>query len=572
VAQTVEDLVAQAQAVNAPVEARVAWLAAGRAAQAAGNDRAVIMCARAVPVWAGFLDDDADVRALVAAGLRCASGPDARWLRARLVQLMPWTQARLRQEMAVALAAETRGDDDPRLEIAGVFAWLDAFWGPGHLDDRLNEADRALSVALLNGLLDLEFAARCWRTHILLEAARVAEAAAELKLCQALAPRSGQPDSELTVAVRQGCFALLEGDHSGADAALADAARLFRIVGAPDGRYVLDTQRGVRAFQEADETAAAALREDVNGSRLSRLDRAGIAAHAGDLATAKELLAVGVRDVAFMVGPRAVPSLALGAYAAYRVGDAEAAAALVEPLRALRGTLVVIGGAVASLGPVDLYVAYGEYAMGDASAADASLSAAESLARAIGARPWVDRARAVRSARTPPCTGTRLMPSARGWVLEHDGRAVPLGAGKGFAHLAMLLANPGRRIHVTELVGIPVGAATATPRLDATALRQYRERIREIESEQDAADRRGDEAASARLATERLAIERQLRQARGRGGRLRPLGSDVERMRVNVTRTIRHALARIAEADPAIAAELTARLRTGTHCVYEIEP
>jgi hypothetical protein len=159
-----------------------------------------------------------------------------------------------------------------------------------------------------------------------------------------------------------------------------------------------------------------------------------------------------------------------------------------------------------------------------------------------------------------------------GWVLEHDGRTVPLGAGKGFAHLSMLLANPGRRIHVTELVGIAVGVATATPQLDATALRQYRERIREIDAEQDAADRRGDEAASVRLATERLAIERQLRQARGRGGRLRPLGSEVERMRVNVTRTIRHALARIAEADPATAAELTARVRTGTHCVYEIEP
>jgi hypothetical protein len=571
-AQTVDELVARAQTLSAPVEARGSWLAAGRAAQAAGDDRAVVTCARAVPVWGGFLDDDADVRALVAAGLRRASGPDARWLRARLVQLLPWTQARLRQEMAVALVAETRGDNDPRLEIAAVFAWLDAFWGPGHLNDRLDEADRALSVALLNGLLDLEFAARCWRTHILLEAARVAEAAAELTLCQALAARGGQPDSELAVAVRQGCFALLEGDYSGADAALADATRLVRIVAAPDGPHVLDAQRGVRAFQQADEAAAAALWEDMNTSRLGRLDRAGIAAHAGDIAVASELLAVGVRDIAFMVGPRAVPSLALGAYAAYRVGDAVAAATLVEPLRPLRGRLVVIGGAAASLGPVDLYIACAEYAMGNASAGDAALSTAQSLARAIGARPWIDRARAVRSARTPPSAGTRLMPSGLGWVLESDGRAVPLGAGKGFAHLAMLLANPGRRIHVTELVGIAAGGATTTPRLDATALRQYRERIREIEAEQDAADRRGEQAASARLAKERLAIEGQLRQARGRGGRLRPLGSDVERMRVNVTRTIKHALARIAEADPATAAELAARLRTGTHCVYEIEP
>jgi hypothetical protein len=52
------------------------------------------------------------------------------------------------------------------------------------------------------------------------------------------------------------------------------------------------------------------------------------------------------------------------------------------------------------------------------------------------------------------------------------------------------------------------------------------------------------------------------------GGRPRRLGSDTERARLNVTRAIRTAIARIRDRAPRIGAHLDDAVRTGTHCSY----
>ncbi len=61
----------------------------------------------------------------------------------------------------------------------------------------------------------------------------------------------------------------------------------------------------------------------------------------------------------------------------------------------------------------------------------------------------------------------------------------------------------------------------------------------------------------------------QLAQAFGLGGRNRVAASAAERARLNVTRALRAALARLDEAVPGAGAALDRRVRTGLYCAYE---
>ena len=58
----------------------------------------------------------------------------------------------------------------------------------------------------------------------------------------------------------------------------------------------------------------------------------------------------------------------------------------------------------------------------------------------------------------------------------------------------------------------------------------------------------------------------------GLGGRHRSVGGDAERARTSVTRSIRYALARLADHHPPVAAHLDQCVRTGTYCSYVPDP
>ena len=68
------------------------------------------------------------------------------------------------------------------------------------------------------------------------------------------------------------------------------------------------------------------------------------------------------------------------------------------------------------------------------------------------------------------------------------------------------------------------------------------------------------------------ALLRELRRAVGLGGRDRPTGSDAERARINVARSLRRAIAAISDQSPLLGAHLTDSVRTGGHCMYLAEP
>jgi hypothetical protein len=90
-----------------------------------------------------------------------------------------------------------------------------------------------------------------------------------------------------------------------------------------------------------------------------------------------------------------------------------------------------------------------------------------------------------------------------------------------------------------------------------------------LDDELDAAALRGDVARQAEWNVERDALIAELKRATGLGGRPRRSGSPAEKARLNVTRTIRHAIADLAGRAPELAAHLNESVVTGVSCCYE---
>jgi hypothetical protein len=105
--------------------------------------------------------------------------------------------------------------------------------------------------------------------------------------------------------------------------------------------------------------------------------------------------------------------------------------------------------------------------------------------------------------------------------------------------------------------------------LDREALRQYRQRLAELDEELDDAEAKDDAARYAKRSSEREALRKELARATGLGGKPRRTGSPAEKARLNVTRTIRHAISYLSTALPELAAHLEASVATGVSCCYE---
>jgi hypothetical protein len=156
------------------------------------------------------------------------------------------------------------------------------------------------------------------------------------------------------------------------------------------------------------------------------------------------------------------------------------------------------------------------------------------------------------------------------WVLTS-----PLGEARvrdrnGLGQLARLLATPGVEVSAVELAGgaqAPV-ARDLGPSLDARAKRAYRGRLLELQAEVDDAEAAGDAVRGERAHVEMDALLRELKRTVGLGGRDRPTGSGAERARVNVARSLRRAIAAIAEQAPLLGEHLEQSVRTGGYCLY----
>jgi predicted ATPase len=179
----------------------------------------------------------------------------------------------------------------------------------------------------------------------------------------------------------------------------------------------------------------------------------------------------------------------------------------------------------------------------------------------------------MQTSRVEPTQSATLRPEGGVWHVEFNGKSVHVPDFKGLWHLRELVSRPREPVLALSLIAAkseePLPVSDAGPQLDREALRQYRKRLGELDDELEEAEAHNDVARHAKRSAEREALLRELARATGLGGRPRRTGSPTEKARLNVTRTLRHAIAYLATTVPELGAHMDESLVTGVSCCYE---
>jgi len=176
---------------------------------------------------------------------------------------------------------------------------------------------------------------------------------------------------------------------------------------------------------------------------------------------------------------------------------------------------------------------------------------------------------------SPRIDGNGLRREGEYWSISYGGTLLRLKDAKGLHYIARLLQEPGREFHALELATegeSALAAGDAGALLDPKAKAAYRRRLAELDAEMENATSWADQGRATRVGEERDFLVRELARAVGLGGRDRIAASVAERARVNVTRAVRAALARVREHHPALGRHFDRTMRTGMFCAYEPDP
>lgn len=279
---------------------------------------------------------------------------------------------------------------------------------------------------------------------------------------------------------------------------------------------------------------------------------------------------------ALVTSPGGYPQHILAGVTCALVGDAELAALVRPRLAPWIGVVETFfgPGGVYCAGPTSWVVADLDRLLGDEERALAGYRRALTLCE-----PWrfhpliatlrerIGRAPSARARALP--AELRLARDGELWALSADGRALGhLPDVKGMTYLSMLLDQPGRDLHVLELVGAKDRTGDAGPLLDAQAVATYRDRIYELRSDLEEAEAWGDLGRREAAQNELQSLQSELARALGLGGRTRLAGSQLERARINVQRRLKDAVGRVTRLDRDSGAQIDRCLRTGTTCCY----
>jgi tetratricopeptide (TPR) repeat protein len=593
-------------------------LARELAGLAAIEDAVVHLALRAAPT-AAFLDVDANlIRLLELAAERATDDAARARVLARLAgELLGDAAAAARRralaDEALRLARRT-GDPGTLAEV--LDARLRALWDPAGAEARLAVGSEIIDLARAAGDDRRERHGQFWRFVALMELGRVAEAESALAAFAREAAAAGDAEAAIMVTARHAMLAVLRGRLDEASRLIREVAEAARRAGMPDTDAITGTLAGSVAAERGTEAdaeqgvqvlLASARRQpghlfEATAARI--LTTLGRTAEAG-----AELDRLLPRALASS-GPRWLGAMADLSVVAAGVGNTDAAARLTDALAPYRGRLVVWGGANSAWGPVSHYLGMLAAAQGEAGGAVRHFEEAIELEEQIGALPYLahsldglataltaraaagdterasesrHRARVIAERLGLTLLLERLAPAPGEWTLGRDGDDWVLAAGseqarlrdgRGLHYLRALLAAPGRDIPALDLAasGAGLAAAGTGPVLDAAARDAYRRRLSALTAGLDAADRAGDHAAAERIEAERQALTAELRRAAGLAGRNRQPSSEAERARVNVTRTLRATIERIAPAAPLAAAHLRSSIRTGAACRYQPAP
>jgi hypothetical protein len=163
------------------------------------------------------------------------------------------------------------------------------------------------------------------------------------------------------------------------------------------------------------------------------------------------------------------------------------------------------------------------------------------------------------------------------WVLASPFGTVTVEESRGLLQLVEVLRANGREVSALDLGGTGSGGSVAVqsdlgPALDGRAKREYRARIADLREEIDEADAMNDPDRASRARWELDALLDELGRAVGLSGRDRPQGATDERARVNVTRSIKRAIAAVGAGSPELGSHLEVSVRTGRQCRYQPDP
>ena len=224
--------------------------------------------------------------------------------------------------------------------------------------------------------------------------------------------------------------------------------------------------------------------------------------------------------------------------------------------------------------------------------------AAIEIYRSHGAgQSWIDRVEADRNAGVPRSGATSdngtcssiFRREGEFWTITHKGATVRLRDAKGLRYIDCLIARPGKRIHVYDLIaavdgiaaeaasegaaradGLEIAHESGGPAvaLDSRARSEYGNRLRELRAELEEADRFNDLGRSERLRAEIEQVSRELNEGLGR----RATSDAAERARGMVSKRIRASLEKISESTPTLGRHFAASIKTGYFCSYLPDP